>query len=95
MRRCPKRELGTDVLREHGDALRVTGGVPVLRLEGEDERLDRLLLARLQLEVAGERRARDQDRDDEQRDDRRAELEVHPPESQPQQRKRKRADIVR
>ena len=91
----PEGELGADVLGERGDALRVTGGVAVLRLEGEDERLDGLLLARLQLEVAGERRACDQDRDDEQRDDRGTELQVHPPEPQPQQRKRKRADLER
>ena len=56
MRRGPKRELVADVLRERRDALRVAGGVPVLRLEGEDQRLDRLLLRRLQLEVAREGR---------------------------------------
>ena len=65
----------------------------VLRLEGEDERLDRLLLTRLELEVAGEGRTCDQDRDDEQRDDRSTQLQVHPPEPQPQQRKRKRPDV--
>ena len=60
-----ERELGTDVLGERGDALRVTGGVPVLGLERVDQRLDRLLLPRLQLEVAREGGPGDQDRHDE------------------------------
>ena len=59
MRRGLKRELFADVLRERRDALRVPGRVPVLRLEREDQRLDRLLLRRLQLEVAGEGRSGD------------------------------------
>ena len=95
MRRGAERELCADVLGEGGDALRVAGGVRVLRLEGKDQRLDRLLLRRLELEVAGEGRTCDQDRDDEQRDDRGTELQVHPPEPQPQQRKRKRPDVER
>ena len=82
-------ELRADVLGEGRDALRVARGVRVLRLEREDQRLDGLLLRRLQLEVARERRACDQDRHDEQRHHRRSELQVHPPEPQPEQGKRK------
>ena len=88
-------ELGTDVLGESGDALRVAGRIAVLGLEGEDQGLDGLLLARLQLQVARERRTGDQDRDHEQRHDRGTQLEVHPPEPQPQHRKRKRPDVER
>ena len=69
--------------------LRVPGGVAVLRLEGEDQGLDRLLLAGLQLEVARERRPRDQDRHDEQRHDRSTKLQIHPTETKPKQGKRK------
>ena len=81
-------ELGADVLAEHRGAMRAPGGVAVLGLEGEDQRLDRLLLRRAQLEVTGERAPCDQDRDDEQWHHCRAQLQVHPPQPQPQNRKR-------
>ena len=95
MPRRAEAELGTDVLAEPRHALRVAGGVAVLRLEGEDHGLDRLLLRGPRCEVARERAPRDQDRDDEQRHDRRPELEVHPPEPEPQHRKRKSAGVER
>ena len=89
-----ERELGTDVLGERGDALRVTGGVPVLRLERVDQRLDRLLLTRLQLEVARERRPRDQDRHDQKGNHGGAEGQVDPPETEPQEGKGKGGCVV-
>ena len=55
MRRGLKRELLADVLGEHRDALRVPRRVPVLRLERKDQRLDRLLLRRLQLDESSQR----------------------------------------
>ena len=91
MRLRPEPELGADVLAERRDALRVARGVPVLRLQRHDQRLDGLLLRGAQLEVAGEGAARDQDRHDEQRHDHGAELQVHPPEPQPKKRKRERS----
>ena len=60
-------ETAADVLREGGDSVRVPRRVLVLRLERQDQRLDRLLLARPQFEIAGEGATRDQDRHDDER----------------------------
>ena len=50
-----ERELLRDVRGERRDPLRVTGRVPILRLERPNQRLDRVLLRRLELQVARER----------------------------------------
>ena len=75
-RRIPKplhparaeREFDADVLGESCDSLCMARGVAVLRLERQDQGLDRLLLASLEFEVAGERAPRDQDWNDQERD---------------------------
>ena len=74
--------------RVAGDPLGVPGGVRVLRLERADERAHRGFLGLLQREVGGERLAGDEDRDDEQRDDHRAVVEVERAEEDAQQGER-------
>ena len=80
-------QLFTHVLREHRHPLRVPRRVPILRLESEDQSLDRLLLRGLQLHEAREGSSGDEDRHGEERHHCGTEVEVHPANTQPEREK--------